>query len=195
MQTQSVSARTHSEIPSQLLGEAMDRERLFDLIVRFRLRPVRRIVGRFSAGRQPVTGKFGASRGPAKGMLERFERGVIIIDAAGRVLFVNRTAESLLDGSGDLDVTTAGHLRFATDALQQRLVEYLIASRRTHGAREPECDAAESLVLCAHPVAGAGPCQIAIAPLLYRPVAQLLRRCGPLHAVFVYAALPKPEFL
>jgi len=192
MQIKSVAAWTELTRVGTVAGpEAMDRERLYDLIVRFRLRPVRQDAGRAAARPAPARmAKWGldplAAGGVTDSGIERFERGVIIIDALGRVLFVNRTADSQLEGPGPLERSAAGFLRLPTRELQLRFVEYLIHRRRVDRFNPEHGDENEALELRVSHAERGDSCQITVAPLLDRPLARLVERSGPLHAVFVY---------
>jgi DNA-binding CsgD family transcriptional regulator len=62
----------------------------------------------------------------AAAALDRLDNGVVLLDAATRIAFANRTAEILLDGNNGLRVTTDG--LSAADAAVDARLRHLIAS-------------------------------------------------------------------
>ena len=170
--------------------DATDRQRLYDVIIRFRLRPMRHPVG------QPTAGGCGARRAPAAhpadrvlpgdDALDRAGRGVVVIDAIGRVLFLNRTAEWMLERVTDIEVTQGGFLRLADRSLQARFARYLVDSRRADRREPGVTERSDSLSFSFEIGTRGGANQLVVTPLFEPPLARLVRRSAPLHAVFVY---------
>ena len=184
--------QTEASTPSQCPDpDAGDRQRLYDVIIRFRLRPLRRPVGRWWTAREDRG--HGALHGvlPGDDALDRVGRGVVVIDAIGRVLFLNRTAEWMLERATGIEVTQGGFLRLTARSRQASFTRYLVDSRSAVRREAALACGRDSLDL--NPQSGAqdDSSQIVVTPLFDPPLTRLMRRSSPLHAVFVYEAPPR----
>lgn len=96
----------------------------------------------------------------AEAVLEKLNRGIVIFDADGCVLFVNRAASRLMHESGAIDVVE-GALAFADAACQARLIGYL---RRPAG-RADSVTGQSSIVMRVSAGPAAAPYRVLLSPL------------------------------